>query len=280
MPTYLRFVTGVIDSTDLPLNVSREILQESRDVKVIRESSTKRVLSMLEELASSDDAAKLEKYRTFWILAILFVVAVAGINYISFTVNTSINDTVGAVGLALTNTMVVDWWTSSAIQWNFAWDLLLGAMLMATTCSRCFVGLFGVAGNLRPVRNLYLIEAVVFIAAGVPAAAWFGIPGLLGAALGTQLLVTLTFSIAVVPRVVGSVASLTGPALFAVGLFAAVALTAVFLPRESVAHTLVLAGPAVLLFSCAAGLTILSQETKDRILCMVRRVVRLRISGQ
>jgi len=66
MPTYLRFVTGVIDSTDLPLNVSREILQESRDVKVIRESSTKRVLSMLEELANSDDAAKLEQYRTFW----------------------------------------------------------------------------------------------------------------------------------------------------------------------------------------------------------------------
>jgi molecular chaperone HtpG len=66
IPTYLRFVTGVIDSTDLPLNVSREILQESRDVKVIRESSTKRVLSMLEELANSDDAAKLEKYRTFW----------------------------------------------------------------------------------------------------------------------------------------------------------------------------------------------------------------------
>jgi molecular chaperone HtpG len=66
MPTYLRFVTGVIDSTDLPLNVSREILQESRDVKVIRESSTKRVISMLEELANSEDTAKLEKYRTFW----------------------------------------------------------------------------------------------------------------------------------------------------------------------------------------------------------------------
>lgn len=66
MPTYLRFVTGVIDSTDLPLNVSREILQESRDVKVIRESSTKRVLSMLEELANSEDTAKQEKYRSFW----------------------------------------------------------------------------------------------------------------------------------------------------------------------------------------------------------------------
>ena len=66
MPMYLRFVTGVIDSTDLPLNVSREILQESRDVKIIRESSTKRVLSMLEDLANSDDEAKKEKYRTFW----------------------------------------------------------------------------------------------------------------------------------------------------------------------------------------------------------------------
>ena len=66
MPMYLRFVTGVIDSVDLPLNVSREILQESRDVKAIRESSTKRVLSMLEDLASSDDDAKNEKYKTFW----------------------------------------------------------------------------------------------------------------------------------------------------------------------------------------------------------------------
>lgn len=66
MPMYLRFITGVIDSTDLPLNVSREILQESRDVKIIRESSTKRVLSMLEDLANSDDEVKRGKYRTFW----------------------------------------------------------------------------------------------------------------------------------------------------------------------------------------------------------------------
>jgi molecular chaperone HtpG len=66
MPVYLRFVKGVIDSNDLPLNVSREILQESRDVKVIREGSTKRVLGMLEELANSDDAAQKEKYASFW----------------------------------------------------------------------------------------------------------------------------------------------------------------------------------------------------------------------
>lgn len=66
MPTYLRFIKGVIDSSDLPLNVSREILQESRDVRVIREGSTKRVLGMLEELANSDEQAEKDKYATFW----------------------------------------------------------------------------------------------------------------------------------------------------------------------------------------------------------------------
>ncbi|OQW88844.1 MAG: molecular chaperone HtpG [Rhodoferax ferrireducens] len=54
MPTYLRFVKGVVDSSDLPLNVSRELLQESRDVKAIREGCTKRVLGMLEDLAKND----------------------------------------------------------------------------------------------------------------------------------------------------------------------------------------------------------------------------------
>ena len=62
MPVYLRFVKGVVDSADLPLNVSREILQESRDVRAIREGSTKRVLSMLEDLAEN----KPEDYAKFW----------------------------------------------------------------------------------------------------------------------------------------------------------------------------------------------------------------------
>jgi molecular chaperone HtpG len=62
MPVYLRFVKGVIDSSDLPLNVSRELLQESRDVKAIREGSTKRVLSMLEDLAENQK----DRYAQFW----------------------------------------------------------------------------------------------------------------------------------------------------------------------------------------------------------------------
>jgi molecular chaperone HtpG len=66
MPVYLRFVKGVIDSADLPLNVSRELLQESRDVKAIREGSTKRVLSMLEGLANHEDEAERARYAKFW----------------------------------------------------------------------------------------------------------------------------------------------------------------------------------------------------------------------
>ncbi|MCA3206325.1 molecular chaperone HtpG [Cupriavidus sp.] len=66
LPSYLRWVKGVVDSADLPLNVSRELLQESRDVKAIREGCTKRVLSMLETLADSDDEADRAKYKTFW----------------------------------------------------------------------------------------------------------------------------------------------------------------------------------------------------------------------
>ncbi len=66
MPVYLRFVKGVVDSADLPLNVSRELLQESRDVKAIREGCTKRVLGMLEGLADSEDSAERDKYAAFW----------------------------------------------------------------------------------------------------------------------------------------------------------------------------------------------------------------------
>ncbi len=66
LPSYLRFIKGVVDSSDLPLNVSREILQESRDVKAIRDGVTKRVLSMLEELANAESDEDKAKYTEFW----------------------------------------------------------------------------------------------------------------------------------------------------------------------------------------------------------------------
>jgi len=62
MPTYLRFVKGLLDSNDLPLNVSREILQDNKITQAIRKGCTKRVLKMLEKLGKKDK----EQYQTFW----------------------------------------------------------------------------------------------------------------------------------------------------------------------------------------------------------------------
>ena len=66
IPNYLRFVQGVVDSADLPLNVSRELLQESRDVKTIREGNTRRILTVLDGLAKSEDVADQEKFAKFY----------------------------------------------------------------------------------------------------------------------------------------------------------------------------------------------------------------------
>ena len=62
LPSYLRFVRGVVDSADLPLNVSREILQESKDIEAIRGGCTKKILSLLETMAKDEPA----KYADFW----------------------------------------------------------------------------------------------------------------------------------------------------------------------------------------------------------------------
>jgi molecular chaperone HtpG len=62
LPAYLRFVRGVVDSNDLPLNVSREILQQSKDIDSIRSGCAKKILQLLEELAANDQ----ERYQTFW----------------------------------------------------------------------------------------------------------------------------------------------------------------------------------------------------------------------
>lgn len=62
LPTYLRFIRGIVDSNDLPLNISREILQHSKDIEAIRAGSVKKVLDLLSDLAEKDK----EKYAVFW----------------------------------------------------------------------------------------------------------------------------------------------------------------------------------------------------------------------
>ncbi|MBK6617638.1 MAG: molecular chaperone HtpG [Nitrosomonas sp.] len=66
LPAYLRFVRGIVDSNDLPLNVSREILQESKDIDTIRAGCIKKVLGLIESLATSGEKAGQEQFRTFW----------------------------------------------------------------------------------------------------------------------------------------------------------------------------------------------------------------------
>ncbi len=66
LPPYLRFVKGVIDSSDLPLNVSREILQNNKLVEKIKSSSVKKVLQLLEKMADSEESSEKEKYGKFW----------------------------------------------------------------------------------------------------------------------------------------------------------------------------------------------------------------------
>lgn len=66
IPNYLRFVQGVVDSSDLPLNVSRELLQESRDVKLIREGNARRVLTLIDGLAKSEDEKDQQKFKQFY----------------------------------------------------------------------------------------------------------------------------------------------------------------------------------------------------------------------
>ena len=66
LPNYLRFVRGVIDSNNLPLNVSREILQESKDIDLIRAGVIKKILGLIEDLSKSEDEEGKEKYKTFY----------------------------------------------------------------------------------------------------------------------------------------------------------------------------------------------------------------------
>ena len=62
IPSYLRFVKGLVDSNDLPLNVSREILQKSKDVEAIRKGAVNKILGLLEDLEKNNSS----KYQEFW----------------------------------------------------------------------------------------------------------------------------------------------------------------------------------------------------------------------
>jgi O-antigen/teichoic acid export membrane protein len=102
--------------------------------------------------------------------------------------------TIGATGLMMGNQILVSLWTSGVIHWSLGADVILAALLIVTSLSRCFVGIFGMVGDLRPVRYIFFLEGCVFILLALPAVRHFGVIGVLAASLVAHLFVTMVIS--------------------------------------------------------------------------------------
>ena len=148
--------------------------------------------------------------------------------------------TLGAAGLIAGNTFLVALWTSGVIHWNLTCDVLLAGLLIATSLTRCLTALFGLAGNLRPIRHIYFVEGCFFIALAIPAASHFGVVGLLLVALTTHLAVTAVLSLRASANVLGSVRTIVISGL------ASVVVTSCIIIISFVSTTMVI--PTILIF--------------------------------
>jgi len=141
---------------------------------------------------------------------------------------TSFLATLGAAGLVAGNTAVVTLWTSGAIHWNLACDALLAGLLIATCLTRCLIGLFGFAGNLRPIRHIYFAEGALFIALALPAASYFGIGGLLSASLVAHFAVTCILSLRACGRILSNLQPIIRSGLVSMAITLFIALLSFF----------------------------------------------------
>ena len=119
--------------------------------------------------------------------------------------------TLGGSALITANTLFVSLWTSGAVHWNLPCDAILAGLLILTSLTRCLIGVFGVTGSFRPVRHIYFVEGCVFIAIATPAAAHFGIVGILGSSLITHLTVTGILGFLAAEKTLGSVKPMIRP---------------------------------------------------------------------
>jgi O-antigen/teichoic acid export membrane protein len=98
---------------------------------------------------------------------------------------------IGGSCLALGNRALIFVWTSGAVSWSWAGDLLLALLILITSVSRCCIGSFGIAGDLKPVRSIYLVEGIIFVFLAMFLAHWMGLWGILLAALLAHLTATV-----------------------------------------------------------------------------------------
>jgi len=108
--------------------------------------------------------------------------------------------TLGASMIIAGNTPLINIWTSGVIHWSLFCDVILGGLLIMTCTTRCLTGLFGMIGNLRPVRHIFFIEGCVFICVAIPVASSFGIAGVLLTSLITHTLITVLLSVRAVAK--------------------------------------------------------------------------------
>jgi len=128
--------------------------------------------------------------------------------------------TLGACGLVVGNSAFLQLWTSGAIHWSLTADALLAGLLIATSMTRCFIGIFVMSGNLRPVRSIYFLEGCTFVALAIPAGTHFEIVGVLAVSLFTHVLVTGLLSLCAGSRVLTSSMSLAHLALAPIAITA------------------------------------------------------------
>jgi O-antigen/teichoic acid export membrane protein len=128
---------------------------------------------------------------------------------------TAVLATLGATALIALNTPFILFWTSGAIHWSLACDGLLAGLLITTSITRCLVTIFGLMLGYRPVRHIYFLEGVVFIAVTIPAAAHYGLMGVLGASFIVHLTVTGVLSFRAIRNTLGSSITIMRPCMAA-----------------------------------------------------------------
>jgi O-antigen/teichoic acid export membrane protein len=162
--------------------------------------------------------------------------------------------TVGAAALITGNTSFVSFWTSGAVHWNPAYDGLLAGLLLSTSITRCLITVFGLMHGYRPVRHIYILEGCVFVAVAIPAAAHYGITGVLLASLITHLTVTGVLSFCATRKVLGLAKNIIRPLVAATTIAVTVFMLCLALGRMGFfPNSMLFLGGIVIFLSAVSG---------------------------
>jgi len=182
---------------------------------------------------------------------------------------------VGATCLVLANRSIVSIWTSGAVVWTLAGDVLLGSLILVTSLSRCFVGIHGMAGNLTPVRALNFMEGLFFVLMAWLLAPQWGIEGVLVASLLAHVLLTGWLSVVRARGLIGNLMPALGimlTSLVFLGGSAALAFGMEQLGTSKPVLIMVsLAGAAVV--GSGAWIFLLTADLKREVVDKIRRII-------